>query len=62
MYIGHDENRTASQNYLLDSNGNIRKRKVQKVELSILVSCLLESASLLRNAVATAGCLSGKRT
>ena len=36
MYIGHDQNRTANQNYL--PPGQLyQKRNVQKVELSVLL-------------------------
>ena len=61
QYVGHDENRTANQIYLVDPQLKYQKRNFQTVDLSVLLSWLLESMSLLRNA-ATVECLPGKRS
>ena len=50
MYIGHDENRTANQIYLLD----------KKVELSVLISWLFCRRLCLCLETANAECLPGK--
>ena len=60
MYMGHDENRTANEIYLLDGNWNIKNEMFRRSSY-VLLSWLLESVSFVRKA-ATTECLPGKRS
>ena len=59
MYIDHDENRTANQIYLMDSNWNIKNEMFWRLSYLSYSLGYLESVSLLRTAP-TAECLPGK--